>query len=194
MHQSITSALTHVREQTAGPDRGWQRATVTNVSSLDAPDTLDDPSRLVLTATTQDGTALVWEFSLDGSADDALLSHLTTAAGGDAALDGQTVWIRQHETRSEGVPDAGQRWDRSGHWILEPPADHQRRQTLTYRLGRVFTATVLFLDLILGRWRRILQIGLLITLVVVIEPAWAIVLGGLTILACEEVALMAFRE
>jgi hypothetical protein len=72
--------------------------------------------------------------------------------------------------------------------------DGSGEDSLVHRWGRVLTAIVLLLDETLGVWRFVLQMGLLLALVVVIEPAWAIALGGGLIIACEEVALLAFRE
>ena len=57
----------------------------------------------------------------------------------------------------------------------------------------MLTATVLLCDDMLGVWRILLQLGVLVVLALVVEPAWPIVLAGLLILAAEEVALRTFR-
>lgn len=184
MAQSLTNALAHARERTAGPGSDWQSATLTDITPLDTPDSFDGPSPLSMSVTTQDGADLVWEVSAPAIVDES--------------MEGETVWIRQGDVRNDPVPVASERWDRSGQWVLESPAARQRRQSLVHRWvdrwGRMLTTTVLFLDLTLGRWWLVLQIGLIIALALVVEPAWAIVLGGLTILVCEEVAIKAYSE
>jgi hypothetical protein len=177
MSQSVTSALTDARERTAGPGSEWQSATIIDITPLATHD-LDVPS-LSMTATTSDGTTLVWEFS-------------DQTMGGEFR-DGEIVWVRQRYARSEGVPDSSERWDRSSQWVLESTADRQRRQSFVYRWGRGLAAIVLFADITLGRWRLVLQIGLILSLALVVKPAWAIGLGGLTIVACQEVALKAIQ-
>jgi hypothetical protein len=183
MSQSVTSALNSARERTAGPG-DWQSATLTDITPLDTPDSFDGPSPLSMTVTTSDGTELVWEVS--------------DQTVGDEFREGATVWIRQGDARNDPVPIASERWNRSGQWLLESPAARQRRHSLVhrwgYRWGRLLTTTILFLDLTLGRWWLVLQLGLISALAIFVEPAWAIVLAGLLILACEEVALMAFSE
>jgi hypothetical protein len=201
MSQSVTSALNSVRERTAGPGSDWQRATITDIAPPDFATSsrlLARPSHLVLTVTVQDGTELDWKCAMPWSDDETdACSYLMTATGNESlgdSLVGEPVWVRQRYARSEGVPDSSERWDRSGQWVLESSADRQRRQSFVYRWGRVLAASVLFLDLTLGLWRLVFQVALLLALAVIVEPAWAIVLGGLTILACEEVALKAIRE
>lgn len=198
--ESVTSAFDHAQERTAGPGAEWQQATITGIEALDthAPEV---PARIALTVTAQDGSELVWEGSLPTPLDDdsdsltsRLIRSTDDAAPSVSSLDGETVWIRHRSPEHEAVPATSERWDRSGQWLLESPADRQRRQGLVHRWGRVLTATVLFLNETLGVWRLVLQIGLLIALAFLIEPAWAIILGGVTILACEEVALIAVRE
>jgi hypothetical protein len=177
MSQSVTSALTAARERTAGPGSDWQSATLTDLTSLATHD-LDVPS-LSMTATTSEGTDFVWEVS-----DQAPVDELHV---------GETIWIRQGNARSESVSADSSRWDTTGQWVLESSAARQRRQSLVHRWGRGLAATVLFADLTLGLWRVILQVTLLLVLVIVVEPAWAIGLAGLVILACEEVVLKAVQ-
>jgi hypothetical protein len=159
----------------------------------------DLPSRLVLTATISDGTDLVWEFSLPDDDEEmaALLSRLPSITESDGALDVSLadvpIWVRQATADDVAVPGQSARWDRSGEWLLES-LDAPQQPGLLARWGRVLTTAVLVGDERLGVWRIVLQLGVLVGLALVVEPAWPIVLVGLLILAIEEVALMTFRE
>ena len=192
----FADALGHAWEQTAPPERECQRAMLTDIALLDRQDG-DCPSRLVLTATVSDETELVWEFSVpDDKETAALLSRLPITEG-DAALDvSQTdapIWVRQATDADASVAVTSARWDRSGEWLLVSLDAPQQSPGLIARWGRVLTAAVLLCDDMLGVWRILLQLGVLVVLALVVEPAWPLVLAGLTILACEEVALRAFR-
>jgi hypothetical protein len=191
-------ALTHAWEQTAPPQRECQRAILTEIDLLDRQDD-ELPSRLVLTATVSNETDLVWEFVLLNDEElEAMLSRLPAGTESDAALDVSQadvpIWVRQATADDVAVPGQSARWDRSGEWLLVSLDAPQQPPGLIDRWGRVLATAVLVGDERLGVWRIVLQLGLLIALALVIEPAWPIVLAGLLILAAEEVALMAFRE
>jgi hypothetical protein len=193
-------ALTHAWEQTAPPQRECQRAILTDIDLLDRQDDAL-PSRLVLTATVSNEieTDLVWEFVLLNDEElEAVLSRLPSTTESDAALDVSQadvpIWVRQATADDVSVPGQSARWDRSGEWLLESLDAPEQSPGLIARWGRVLTTAVLFGDERLGVWRILLQLGVLVGLTFVVEPAWPIVLVGLLILASEEVALMAFGE
>jgi hypothetical protein len=139
MHQSVTSALDHVRERTAGPGSEWESATITDIAPRDTPDldhaaSLPDmPSHLRLTATLQDGTELSWKCAMPWAEDvaesDAVLSHLMTdtdnGSVGDSVI-GETVWVRQRYASTESVSGGSPRWDTTGQWLLESSGSRQR--------------------------------------------------------------------
>lgn len=191
-------ALTRAWEQTAAPSSECQRATITDIALLDLQNS-ELPSRFVLTATVSDGPELVWEFSLpdDDEAMEALLSRLPSTTESDAALDvsqaDEPIWVRQPTTEDVSVPVQSARWDRSGEWLLVSLDAPPQRPGLIARWGRVLTTAVLLCDDILGVWRILLQLAVLVVLALVVEPAWPIILAGLLILAAEEVALITFR-
>jgi hypothetical protein len=198
MSQSVTDALTHAWEQTAPPQSECQRAILTEIDLLDRQDD-ELPSRLVLTATVSDGPELVWEFSLPDDNEEmaALLSRLPSTMESDTALDvskaDEPIWVRQPPTDDVSVPVQSARWDRSGEWLLVSFDAPQQPPGLIARWGRVLTTAVLLGDERLGVWRILLQLGVLVGLALVVEPAWPIVLAGLLILAIEEVALKTLR-
>jgi hypothetical protein len=193
-------ALTHAWEQTAPPQRECQRAILTDIDLLDRQDDAL-PSRLVLTATVSNSTEtdLVWEFVLLNDEElEAVLSRLPAVTDGDPSIDGSLgdapIWVRQATADDVAVPSQSARWDRSGEWLLESLDAPQQPPGLIDRWGRALATAVLVGDERLGVWRILLQLGLLIALALVVEPAWPIVLAGLLILAAEEAALMTFRE
>jgi hypothetical protein len=198
MSQSVTDTLTHAWEQTAPPSSECQRALLTDITLLDLQEN-DLPSRLVLTAMVSDGPELVWEFSLPDNDEEmeALFSCLPSVTERDAALDvsqaDEPIWVRQATDADESVAVTSARWDRSGEWLLVSLDAPQQQFGLIDRWGRVLATAVLLCDERLGVWRIVLQLGVLVGLALVVEPAWPIVLAGLLILASEEVALNAFR-
>jgi hypothetical protein len=197
MSQSVTDALTHAWEQTAPPQSECQRAILTEIDLLDRQDD-ELPSRLVLTATVSNETDLVWEFVLPNDEEmEALLSRLPAVTDGDRPIDvslvDEPIWVRQATADDVPMPSQSARWDRSGEWLLVSLDAPQQQFGLIARWGRVLTTAVLLGDERLGVWRILLQLGLLIALALVVEPAWPIVLAGLLILAIEEVALKTLR-
>jgi hypothetical protein len=190
-------ALTHAWEQTAPPQSECQRAILTEIDLLDHQDD-ELPSRLVLTATVSNETDLVWEFFLPNDEElEAVLSRLPAVTDGDHSIDGslvdEPIWVRQPPADDVSVPGQSARWDRSGEWLLESLDAPQQHSGLIARWGRVLATAVLFGDERLGVWRILLQLGVLVGLAFVVEPAWPIVLVGLLILASEEIALKTFR-
>lgn len=199
MARSLTETVTHAWEQTANPSNEWRQATIRDIALLDLSES-ELPSRLVLTATIADGTDLVWEMSIPDPDEDAemaaLLSQVPAGMDDDGSLDGalvdKPIWVRQASDDS-AVPVTSARWDRSGEWLLTSFDTRPQRYGFIHQWGRLLTSTVFVLDDLLGVWRIGLQLGVIVALALVVTPAWPIVLVGLMILACEEVALLAFR-
>lgn len=186
MAESLSSALGRARRRTAGPGSEWEQARITDLTPHDTSD------HLALTATTEDGTVLRWDSAVPPSMDkDALVSRLTAAADApeDASLIGETVWVRKHVS-PEFIPADSARWDTTGEWVLESLASRQQRQRLVYRWGRTLLIGVVFLEETLGRWRLVVEIGVIAALAVLIEPARVIVVP-LVLLMCQEVGLNA---
>lgn len=147
MAESLTTALSHAKEQTAGPGNEWHPATITEIVTHETHDLdqsaspLADPSQLRLTATTQDGTELDW--------------HLPRSIRGANIADniycvGETIWVRERAIPAIYGGDTSVYCDSSGHWLLESPHSRQQRQSLLHRWGRVLTIAVIVLDETLG--------------------------------------------
>jgi hypothetical protein len=193
----MTRALNQARARTAGPGREeWQSVTITDITPLDTADNSGDPqSPLLLTATTQDGTELTWHLPAAALTDNTSFIVCLLGRDGDEAADyshqvGETLWIQERPIPAIYGGTTSVRCDTSGRWLLESAASRRKRQTVLYRWGRAVTTALVFLDATIGMWRLIIQLGLLLALAIVFEPAWAILLGGITILACQEVALL----